>query len=37
MSAVVSRNSDRVFFGAMTGLTFAVIFVGFARTFFLKP
>ncbi len=37
MSAVVSRNSDRVFFGAMTGTTFAVIFVGFARTFFLKP
>jgi uncharacterized membrane protein len=37
MSAVVSRNSDRVFFGAMTSLTFAVIFVGFARTFFLKP
>jgi hypothetical protein len=37
MSAVVSRNSDRVFFGVMTGLTFAVIFVGFARTFFLKP
>lgn len=37
MSAVVSRNSDRVFFGVMTGLTFAVLFVGFARTFFLKP
>jgi uncharacterized membrane protein YozB (DUF420 family) len=37
MSAVLSRNSDRVFFGAMTGITFAVIFVGFARTFFLKP
>ncbi len=37
MSAVLARNPDRVFFGAMTGLTFAVIFVGFARTFFLKP
>ena len=37
MSALVSRNSDRVFFGAMTGITFAVLFVGFARTFFLKP
>jgi uncharacterized membrane protein YozB (DUF420 family) len=37
MSAVLPRNSDRVFFGAMTGITFAVIFVGFARTFFLKP
>jgi uncharacterized membrane protein len=37
MSAVVSRNPDRVFFGVMTSLTFAVIFVGFARTFFLKP
>jgi hypothetical protein len=37
MSAVVSRSSDRVFFGVMTGVAFAVIFVGFARTFFLKP
>jgi uncharacterized membrane protein len=37
MSAVLAPNSDRVFFGAMTGITFAVIFVGFARTFFLKP
>jgi hypothetical protein len=37
MSAVISRNSDRVFFGVMTALTFAVIFVGFSRTFFLKP
>ena len=37
MSSVVSRNSDRAFFGAMTGMTFAVIFVGFARTFYLKP
>lgn len=37
MSAVLPRNSDRVFFGAMTAITFAVIFVGFARTFFLKP
>jgi FtsP/CotA-like multicopper oxidase with cupredoxin domain len=31
MSAVVPRNSDRVSFGAMMGLTFAVIFVGLAR------
>jgi hypothetical protein len=37
MSAVLPRNSDRVFFGAMTAITFAVLFVGFARTFFLKP
>ena len=37
MSAVFPRNSDRVFFGLMTAITFAVIFVGFAPTFYLKP
>jgi hypothetical protein len=37
MSAVLPRNSDRVFFGVMTGFIFAVILVGFARTFYLKP
>jgi hypothetical protein len=37
MSAVLPRNSDRIFFGAMTAITFAVIFVGFARSFYLKP
>lgn len=37
MSAVISRSSDRIFFGAMTGIACAVILVGFARTFFLKP
>jgi hypothetical protein len=37
MSAVLAPNSDRVFFGTMTGITCAVIFVGFARSFFLKP
>ena len=37
MAPTVARNSDGIFFAAMTCLAFAIILTGFAPTFYLKP